>query len=118
MMAWWFIGGGIFAMFGMMVALWLCSYNGSQEMSETQREAVREWLLYAVTVAERDWGSGTGKIKLRCVYDWFAQRFPDLCAKVGFDEFSKWVEDALVTMRKLLCTNQSLRARVEGGENE
>lgn len=115
MMAWWFIGGGIFAMFGMMVALWLCSYNGSQEMSETQREAVREWLLYAVTIAEAQWGGGTGKLKLRHVYDRFARRFPDVVRLVPFNTFSAWVDEALVEMRKMLETNPAVKKIAEWG---
>ena len=34
-----------------------------------QREKVKEWLLWAVTQAEAELGSGTGKLKLRQTYD-------------------------------------------------
>ncbi|MFR6482019.1 MAG: hypothetical protein ACLUPD_10785 [Anaerotignum faecicola] len=41
-----------------------------------QREKVKEWLLLAVTEAEKELGSGTGQLKLRYVYDLFLRRFP------------------------------------------
>lgn len=39
--------------------------------SDKQLNKVREWLLYAVTKAEKELGGGTGQIKLRYVYDMF-----------------------------------------------
>ena len=46
---------------------------------------VREWLLWAVTTAEKEYGSGTGQIKLRAVYDLFLAKFPKLSIFVSFD---------------------------------
>ena len=43
--------------------------------SDKQLTKVREWLLYAVTKAEKELGGGTGQIKLRYVYDMFVTRF-------------------------------------------
>ena len=43
--------------------------------SDKQLNKVREWLLYAVTKAEKELGGGTGQIKLRYVYDMFVARF-------------------------------------------
>ena len=43
--------------------------------SDKQLNKVREWLLYAVTKAEKELGGGTGQIKLRYVYDMFVTRF-------------------------------------------
>ena len=37
--------------------------------TEAQLAKVKEWLLWAVTEAEKDLGGGTGKLKLRQVYD-------------------------------------------------
>lgn len=42
--------------------------------SDKQLNKVREWLLYAVTKAEKELGGGTGQIKLRYVYDMFVAR--------------------------------------------
>lgn len=56
---------------------------------------VKEWLLLAVLEAEKQFGSGTGKLKLRSVYDMFVSRFPWLAKIVTFETFSGWVDEAL-----------------------
>lgn len=88
--------------------------------SKTQLAKVREWLLWAVTEAEKELGAGTGKLKLRQVYDLFVARFPWLVKVVSFDRFSSLVDDALDEMRDMLKTNQAVMALVnkEGDSNE
>ena len=78
---------------------------------------VREWLLWAVTEAEKQLGGGTGKLKLRLVYDWFIVRFPWLAKIVPFILFAELVDDALVEMRDMLAQNEAVQAHVEGGES-
>lgn len=73
---------------------------------------VREWLLYAVTLAEKDYGSGTGQIKLRAVYDMFLTKYPKLSIFVSFETFSGWVDIALEKMRKMLAENPAAKALV------
>lgn len=73
--------------------------------TEEQIEAVKQWLLWAVIQAEKDLGSGTGKLKLRQVYDLFVVKFPWVAKHVSFTTFSVWVDEALIEMRKLLQTN-------------
>ena len=63
--------------------------------TEKQLAKVKEWLLWAVTEAEKDLGGGTGKLKLRQVYDLFVQRFPWLAKAVSFELFSSLVDEAL-----------------------
>lgn len=70
-----------------------------------QVDKLKEWLLYAVTMAERDYGPGTGRIKLRSVFDKFAERFPELAGMVSFEKFSGYVDDALDDMRAMLEHN-------------
>ena len=60
--------------------------------SEAQLAKVREWLLWAVTGAEKELGGGTGRLKLRQVYD------------------------ALEDMREMLENNPAAAALVNGGE--
>lgn len=84
---------------------------------ETQLAKVREWLLWAVTRAEKELGGGTGKLKLRQVYDLFVVRFPWLVRVVSFEKFSDMVDDALDEMRKMLENNQAVKTLVEGGDN-
>lgn len=83
--------------------------------SEKQLDKVKEWLLWAVTEAEKELGGGTGQLKLRQVYDLFVTRFPSLVKVVPFTLFSDLVDEALEKMRTMLDENQAARAFVEGG---
>lgn len=87
---------------------------------DAQLDKVREWLLWAVTEAEKNLGGGTGKLKLRQVYDLFVTRFPWLAKIVSFELFSDMVDDALDEMREMLANNQAVKALVngEGAQNE
>lgn len=86
--------------------------------STEQREKVKEWLLWAVTQAETELGGGTGKLKLRQVYDLFVQRFPTVAKAVSFDTFSLWVDEALKEMREMLSKNEAVAQLVKAGENK
>lgn len=77
--------------------------------TDKQLNKVREWLLYAVTIAEKELGGGTGKIKLRYVYDMFLAKFPWISKTVSFELFSALVDDALDNFRSLLETNEKLQ---------
>lgn len=67
-----------------------------------QRRSVKEWLLLAVTEAEKALGSGTGQLKLRLVYQAFIQNFGFFARLVRFETFALWVNESLVEMRKYL----------------
>lgn len=69
--------------------------------SDKQLNKVREWLLYAVTKAEKELGGGTGQIKLRYVYDMFVARFTWLARVISFEAFSMMVDEALERMKKM-----------------
>ena len=84
---------------------------------EEQIAKVKEWLLYAVIEAEREYGSGTGALKLRSVYDQFCMVFSDLAEVITFEVFSGLVDEALEQMKHLLEFNKDIAAYVEG-ENE
>ena len=71
---------------------------------------VKEWLLWAVTDAENFLGSGTGKLKLRYVYDKFCEKFPAVKYVLPFSVFSVWVDEALVLMRKEIEQNPNIAA--------
>lgn len=77
---------------------------------------VKEWLKYAVTMAEKELGSGTGQLKLREVYDWFLEMFPVFGKIVPFSIFSKWVDLALDWMREQLKNNDNISVFVNGVE--
>ena len=86
----------------------------NRQPKEKQIEQVREWLLYACTMAEAQLGSGSGQLKLRLCYDWFLERFPALGKVVTFAWFSGMVDETLVIMREMLENNQAIKAIVEG----
>lgn len=73
---------------------------------DNQIKKVREWLLYAVTMAEKEYGSGLGKIKLRYTYDLFLVKFPWLARVITFEMFSELVDKALEEMRSMLEKNE------------
>ena len=75
---------------------------------------IKEWLKYAVTIAEHELGSGTGQLKLRYVYDMFIEQFPMVASLLPFSIFSKWVDLALEWMRQQLEQNQNIKAMIEG----
>lgn len=77
------------------------------------REKVLQWLLWAVTKAESELGSGTGQLKLAMVYDMFIVRFPKISKILSFKAFSKLVDIALARMRCILEQNRNISLLVE-----
>lgn len=92
-------------------------YNFYKLPTPEQLNKVRQWLLWAVTMAEQELGSGTGRLKLRQVYDLFLVRFPWLAKIISFAQFSELVDDALEDMREMLYTNDAVKALVNGGDD-
>lgn len=86
--------------------------------SDKQLNKVREWLLYAVTKAEKELGGGTGQIKLRYVYDMFVARFVWLARMISFEVFSMMVDEALERMKKMLESNKAMQDFVNSGAGE
>lgn len=86
--------------------------------SERQLKKVREWLLFAVTKAERELGGGTGQIKLRYVYDMFVARFGWLTQIISFEMFSMMVDEALDKMRGMLENNKAMQEFVNGKQQD
>lgn len=82
--------------------------------TEKQLGKIKEWLLYAVTMAERELGGGTGRLKLRYVYDWFLKTFPWLAKVVSFELFSSLVDEALEEMKRLMESNAAVSELVMG----
>ena len=79
-----------------------------KKSKEAQISNVKEWLLYAVTLAEKELGGGTGKLKLRYVYDMFVTKFTWLNKVISFELFSEMVDEALTRMNHLLQTNEAI----------
>lgn len=89
-------------------------YSFVKMPTDKQLKKVREWLLYAVTKAEKKLGGGTGQIKLRYVYDKFVKRFPWLAWAISFERFSAMVDDALDKMKGMLVSNKAMQELVNG----
>lgn len=81
--------------------------------TSAQIQSVKEWLLFAVTEAEKALGSGTGQLKLRCVYNMFIDKFSYLSDIITFDMFSGLVDEALDEMKHLLETNKAVKSYVK-----
>ena len=80
--------------------------------TSAQLAKVKEWLLYAVTMAEKELGGGTGKLKLRYVYDLFLTKFNWIAQVITFEQFSGLVDEALEEMKHLLENNTSMQELV------
>lgn len=68
----------------------------------------QNWLVWAVSEAEKMFGSNTGKLKLRYAYELAIKRFPVLAKIIPFSIFSTMVDNALVLMRKMIEDNDSI----------
>lgn len=102
------------ALLAVAVAVGAAAYRFVKLPTEQQLAKVREWLLFAVTEAEKALGGGTGKLKLRYVYDMFVAKFPWLVKAVSFELFSSLVDDALEEMRGMLASNRAVAVLVSG----
>ncbi len=91
-----------------------CVYVFVKRPRTEQLKSVKEWMLWAVTQAEKELGSGTGKLKLRYVYDMFITKFPWLDDVVSFEMVSMMVDDALEEMRAMLENNKAVNEYVNG----
>ena len=68
----------------------------------------RNWLVFAVSEAEKVLGGGTGKLKLRYAYNIAIKYFPTLTKMIPFSLFSAMVDKALETMRIMIDTNKAI----------
>lgn len=91
-------------------------YKFFQLSKEQQVLKVKEWLLFAVVEAEKHLGSGTGKIKLRFVYDMFVSKFKYLSLVISFEQFSLLVDEALEEMKNIAKNNTSVSNYIKGSE--
>lgn len=109
---WQYIVVGIIALGGIGVGI----YKFFKLPKEQRYQKVSQWLLYAVTEAEKKLGGGTGKIKLSTVYDMFISKFPILSTVLPFSTFSYLVDKALESMKELLETNVKVAEYIKASE--
>lgn len=103
----------IFLVVGFLLGL-LVIFKLPMSLQEKLYEKIVEWLVYACIEAEKALGQGTGQVKLRYVYDLFIQRFPYLRYFISFDAFASLVNEALITVTKLLENNGDVMFYVYG----
>lgn len=89
-----------------LAVVYICKFTKMPK--EEQIKQIKEWLLYAVAEAEKELGGGTGKLKLRYVYDKFIAEFGSLALLIPFETFSNLVDEVLEEFRNLLKTNTSI----------
>lgn len=89
-------------------------YKFVKSPKEAQIKAVKEWLKYAVALAEAEFGSGTGQLKLRMVYDMFVSKFPVIAKILTFEVFSAYVDEALEWLNIQLENNISIATLIKG----
>ena len=68
----------------------------------------KNWLVWAVSEAEKVLGSGTGQLKLRLVYDMAVARFSIVAKLMPFKVFSNMVDAALKIMNEMIKNNASI----------
>lgn len=108
----WFV---IVAVMAVVAAGGYAIYVFVKMQSDKQLNKVKEWMLYAVTKAEKELGGGTGQIKLRYVYDMFVARFTWLAKVISFDMFSMMVDENIEKMKKMIESNKEMQGLVKKG---
>ena len=110
-MNYWYVIVGIIAV---LIVAGFAVYKFAGLPTKSQVAKIKEWLLFAVTKAEQELGEKTGQLKLRTVYDLFVSKFPTTAKLVSFETFSRWVDEALVEMKKMLENNKQIEIIVKG----
>ena len=95
----------------------IIGYKFIKKPNQEQLNKVREWLIYACVLAEKEIGSGTGQLKLRYVYDLFNQRFKWISRVISFEMFSVLVDEALVVIKHELESNENIKHYIEKGND-
>ena len=97
----WILNNPEIVIFLILVILGLISYL-------VKKGNLQKLLVYICLEAERKFGSKTGQIKLRYVYDWFVSKWPLMSTLISFEQFGKMVDIALEEMEHLINTNTAV----------
>lgn len=81
-----------------------------------EEHSLKNWLLYACSLAEKELGGKTGQLKLKYVWNLACAQFKFLTTFLSFDKFSEMVDNCLVDLRHLIETNNKI-AKYIGSEN-
>lgn len=96
------------------------AYGLIRQPRQAQVSKVKEWLIWACVEAERTLQSGTGQLKLREVWNLFCAvpAFNWVAKIITFETFSRWVSDALVEVKQMIVSNDSLADYIYGANKE
>lgn len=72
-----------------------------------------EIVKYAVFLAEKEYGSGTGSIKLKYAYDYITSKHTWIMMFISFEQFSKLVDEALKWLNGQLESNTNVQALMQ-----
>lgn len=106
----WILGVIVIAL-GVVLAAGFISFANLPSTQKNKK--IKEWLLYAVFQAEVELGEGKGSVKLRHVYDKFVDRYKWVSLVISFEKFSRMVDEALSTMKKMLEEDEKVNKYVE-----
>ena len=78
------------------------------------KKKVFEILFYLVTLAEEEFGGGTGQLKFAAVTTWIYDRLPAI-TKLLFTakQIDEMIEDAVTRMKEYLDTNEHARILID-----
>lgn len=77
-------------------------------------EDLKQWLMYAVTIAQKEFGKDTGELKLYKVWDMATDKFPWITSLVSFETFREWVDDAKEKVIELSKDNEAIADFING----
>jgi hypothetical protein len=84
-------------------------YEFLKQPNKAQLQQIQEWLVYAVARAEEVLGSGTGKMKLKYVYDMFVTKFPAFAMFISYEKFVEMTEKALKEFKEMIAENPKIK---------
>lgn len=95
------------AVIGVLIAVFALNYS-----------SFHNWLVFAVSEAEKRFGGKTGKLKLRYVYDRALEAFPVFAKFIPFSLFCFMVDSALVIMRGMIEDNKAISDIINSEKQE
>lgn len=94
-----------FFIFGFAVLTWL-----SYKLYLNESDLLVQAALYAVSLAEQQWGSKTGKIKFAEVYTYLKRKFPVLAFFLPESYLCDMIEKSLAEMKRILEEKEKAEA--------
>lgn len=70
---------------------------------------VKQFMLYLVIKAEKEFGSKTGKLKFSAVASWVYERLPSIARIfISANDIKQLIEEAVETMKEYLAKNKNV----------